>query len=83
MNGPPRAGFNYGHVESEISAKTVCHCPVVLPTADGGTEMFFQGLWYEDKLVRTVDGWKISKTGRAQLLSQHAGWLSVVTRAAL
>lgn len=42
-------------------AKTVCHCPVVLPTADGGTEMFFQGLWYEDKLVRTVDGWKISK----------------------
>ena len=45
----------------EISAKTVCHCPVVLPTADGGAEMYFQGLWYEDKLVRTVDGWKISK----------------------
>jgi 3-phenylpropionate/cinnamic acid dioxygenase small subunit len=42
-------------------AKTVCHCPVVLPTDNGETEMFFQGLWYEDELVRTQDGWKISK----------------------
>ena len=43
------------------NAKTVCHCPVVLDRGDGQTEMYFQGLWYEDELVRTIDGWKISK----------------------
>jgi SnoaL-like domain len=43
------------------TAKTVCHCPVVLETGDGKTEMFFQGLWYDDELARTQDGWKISK----------------------
>ena len=43
------------------SARTVCHCPVVLERGDGGSEMFFQGLWYVDELVRTPAGWKISK----------------------
>jgi ketosteroid isomerase-like protein len=43
------------------SARTICHCPVVLDRGDGETEMFFQGLWYVDELVRTSDGWKISK----------------------
>lgn len=43
------------------SARTVCHCPVVLDRGDGRTEMFFQGLWYADELVRTAHGWKISK----------------------
>jgi len=42
-------------------AKTVCHCPVVLPAAVGHTQMFFQGLWYDDELVRTPTGWKIAK----------------------
>jgi 3-phenylpropionate/cinnamic acid dioxygenase small subunit len=42
------------------SARTVCHCPVVLDR-NGRTEMFFQGLWYVDELVRTPAGWKISK----------------------
>lgn len=43
------------------SARTVCHCPVVLDRGDGETEMFFQGLWYLDDLARTPEGWKISK----------------------
>jgi SnoaL-like domain len=43
------------------TANTVCHCPVVLDRGDGETEMYFQGLWYEDELVRTPAGWKISK----------------------
>jgi hypothetical protein len=43
------------------TAKTVCHCPVVLETVDGKSEMFFQGLWYDDELTRTQNGWKISK----------------------
>jgi 3-phenylpropionate/cinnamic acid dioxygenase small subunit len=42
-------------------AKTVCHCPVVLDTGGGESELFFSGLWYDDELVRTPDGWKISK----------------------
>jgi hypothetical protein len=33
----------------------------VLPTVDGESEMFFQSLWYEDELVRTAAGWRISK----------------------
>jgi ketosteroid isomerase-like protein len=43
------------------SARTICHCPVVLEGNDGEIEMFFQGLWYVDELVRTPDGWKIAK----------------------
>jgi 3-phenylpropionate/cinnamic acid dioxygenase small subunit len=43
------------------SARTVCHCPVVLDRGGGVTETFFQGLWYVDELVRTPEGWKISK----------------------
>jgi ketosteroid isomerase-like protein len=42
-------------------AKTVCHCPVVLDHGDGRTAMYFQGLWYEDELIRAPAGWKISK----------------------
>ena len=43
------------------SARKICHCPVVLDRGDGKTQMFFQGLSYVDELVRTPDGWKISK----------------------
>jgi ketosteroid isomerase-like protein len=42
------------------TARTVCHCPVVLDR-DGVARMFFQALWYEDDLVRTPDGWRIAK----------------------
>ncbi|RIQ29652.1 nuclear transport factor 2 family protein [Jiangella rhizosphaerae] len=42
-------------------AKTVCHCPVVLDRGNGEARMFFQGLWYEDQLVRTADGWRIAR----------------------
>jgi ketosteroid isomerase-like protein len=43
------------------SARTICHCPLVLDRGDGGTAMFFQGLWYVDELVRTADGWRIAR----------------------
>jgi ketosteroid isomerase-like protein len=43
------------------SARTVCHCPVVLDRGNGHTQMFFQGLWYLDELERTLEGRKISK----------------------
>jgi len=47
--------------DDRANARTVCHCPVVLDRGNGPTEMFFQGLWYVDELVRTPEGWKISK----------------------
>src|SRR6266545_2693583 len=43
------------------AAKSVCHCPVVLDRGNGQTQLFFQGVWYEDELLRTREGWKISK----------------------
>src|SRR5439155_25511778 len=42
------------------SARTICHCPVVLERG-GEKQMFFQGLWYFDEMVRTPEGWKISR----------------------
>jgi hypothetical protein len=50
--------------------------------SNGETEMSFQGVWYEDELVRTGDWPKDLKTGRAQLLSQHTTGLPVVIRLA-
>jgi hypothetical protein len=50
------------HVDGDTAtAKTVCHCPVVLDRDDGQAQMFFQGLWYDDELRRTPGGWKISR----------------------
>jgi ketosteroid isomerase-like protein len=43
------------------SARTICHCPMVVDLDDGQTQVFFQGLWYVDELVRTTGGWRISK----------------------
>ena len=40
--------------------KTICHNPMVMPM---GEELivFTCGLWYVDEMVRTADGWRISK----------------------
>jgi len=39
----------------------MCHNPMVNATKDGGTHVWFCGLWYRDKLVRTKGGWRISE----------------------
>jgi hypothetical protein len=41
------------------TVRTHCSCPMKLDLGGGKTQIFFQGLWYYDKLVRTADGWKI------------------------
>jgi 3-phenylpropionate/cinnamic acid dioxygenase small subunit len=43
----------------EATGHTMCHNPMVMPTKDGGTHVFYCGLWYNDKLVRTPKGWRI------------------------
>ena len=42
------------------SARTSCNNPMVLPDADGTTKVWLIGLWYDDSLVRTPDGWRFA-----------------------
>jgi len=37
-----------------------CSCPMVVDLVEEKTQVFFQGLWYRNSLVRTSEGWKIS-----------------------
>jgi hypothetical protein len=44
---------------AEASARVHCSCPMVVDLGEGKTHVFFQGLWYRDRLVRTPNGWRI------------------------
>jgi SnoaL-like domain len=39
-------------------ARTSCHNPMVSTRPDGTTSVWLIGLWYDDELVRSVDGWR-------------------------
>jgi hypothetical protein len=61
---------NYYHMVGNVSIKVdgdkatsriVCFNPMGVPMPDGSTQMMFLGLWYNDELVRTPDGWRISR----------------------
>lgn len=43
---------------NKATARTVCFNPMVLQK-DGGSHVFFVGIWYVDELVRTEKGWRI------------------------
>ena len=38
-----------------------CSCPMVVNLGEAKTQVFFQGLWYRNSVVRTDEGWKISE----------------------
>lgn len=40
-------------------ARTMCHNPMSMPTGDGNYQVAFYGVWYNDKLIRTAEGWRI------------------------
>ena len=40
--------------------KTICHNPMVMPMGEE-LVVFTCGLWYVDEMVRTAEGWRISK----------------------
>jgi len=40
------------------TARTICFNPMVLDR-DGAPHVFFVGIWYVDKLIRTDAGWRI------------------------
>ncbi len=45
----------------EASVRTVGSVPMVVDLGAGKRHVFFQGLWYRNRLVRTRDGWKIKE----------------------
>lgn len=42
-------------------ARTILFNPMVHRNAAGEEQVFFIGLWYRDRLVRTADGWRIAE----------------------
>lgn len=44
----------------EARGRTILFNPMVL-TKDGAEHVFFVGLWYRDRFVRTPDGWRIAE----------------------
>jgi len=45
----------------EAKIRTHCSCPMVVELGEGERQVFFQGLWYRNRLVRTPEGWKIKE----------------------
>jgi hypothetical protein len=48
-------------------ARTSCNNPMVSEKPDGRTSVWLIGLWYDDDLVRTADGWRFK--ARTQIRS--------------
>jgi hypothetical protein len=60
------AGFQHMVATSQVSihgdvaeGRTICHNPMVIDRGNGETHVFFCGLWYRDRFVRTPAGWRI------------------------
>lgn len=46
----------------EAECHTICHNPMILPGGgDRPDLLYFCGLWYHDRLVRTPAGWRIAE----------------------
>ena len=45
----------------EARSRTILFNPMVYAKPDGTEQVFFIGLWYRDRLVRTPDGWRIAE----------------------
>lgn len=43
------------------NSRTILFNPMVHRSDDGTEQVFFIGLWYRDKLVRTGNGWRIAE----------------------
>jgi hypothetical protein len=46
--------------EDAAHARTSCNNPMISTRSDGTTSVWLIGLWYEDDLVRTAEGWRFS-----------------------
>lgn len=45
----------------EARSRTILFNPMTHRSGDGAEQVFFIGLWYRDRLVRTADGWRIAE----------------------
>jgi SnoaL-like domain len=45
----------------QANARVHCSCPMLVDLGEGKKQVFFQGLWYRDRVVRTPEGWRISE----------------------
>ena len=45
----------------DATSRTMLFNPMVHKGDDGVEQVFFIGLWYRDRLVRTADGWRIAE----------------------
>ena len=45
----------------EARSRTILFNPMVHRDAEGKEQVFFIGLWYRDRFVRTPDGWRIAE----------------------
>jgi hypothetical protein len=45
----------------QARVRVVASVPMLVDLGEGKTQVFFQGLWYRNRLVRTQDGWQISE----------------------
>jgi SnoaL-like domain len=55
-------------------ARTSCNNPMVSTRPDGTTSVWLIGLWYDDELLRSSDGWRFS--ARTQIRSYTITGLS-------
>jgi len=46
---------------NEATSRCVFYNPMALSIPEGKTQMFFVGGYYNDKLIRTSDGWRITE----------------------
>jgi hypothetical protein len=50
------------HLNGNIAqVRAHCSCPMVVKAGEADNHVFFQGLWYRNSIVRTHEGWKISR----------------------
>ncbi len=52
----------------EARSRTILFNPMTHRAEDGAEQVFFIGLWYRDRLVRTAGGWRIADR------YEEAGW---------
>jgi hypothetical protein len=65
---PTFAGYQHmvGNLSIQLDGdaargRTICFNPMEVALPEGGTQVMFLGLWYLDRFVRTVHGWRIAE----------------------
>jgi 3-phenylpropionate/cinnamic acid dioxygenase small subunit len=53
--------IDFASDRQSATVRSILQNPMVLDKGDGETHVFFCGLWYNDKLVRTPAGWRIKE----------------------